>query len=609
VSTHACLALLLAALPTAARPAAEVAPRAAVVVGANAAVPGRQALRHAHHDAESMAEVLTAVGRFAPERVHVLRDPEPAQLLALVEREARALAGRPEAMLFFYFSGHADQASLWSGGRPVAIEALRQALDRGDVAVRIGVIDACQGGGWTRAKGLTPDAPFEVPIPRLLESEGSALIASSSGEESAHESDLLGGSFFTVHLAAGLRGAADESRDGQVTLTEAFEYARAQTIRDTARHAREPQHPSYALNLRGRQDVVLAQVAASRSALAIEQQEGPVELIHLASGLRLLELPQGPRQVTLAVPPGRYMLRRLGADGARTKEVAVPREGRAEVREGELVLVGTGRMAVKGPGPPATAPAGSWDLLLGGSASWPTTRNTRQLIQFGEPLPPGSITDPVNMAILDGRVAFTDRLSYRLGTLAFAYRLGEPGGVETIPYAGLLSWALGGNDENPLPFFRAGTGAGVRIPTGVGSLVLSGEVAAGAALARANLGIERFEAHGAAGFAIPIVAGVLDAHLAAGAGVYYYSGLRVVEGAHIPDGSRDLFWYFGSTQELGLSPLPLLRARLGRRVSIDLHGQVGRLNRPGALEPWTGKRTPSTKVDVSGWSAALHLWF
>ncbi len=70
------------------------------------------------------------------------------------------------------------------------------------------------------------------------------LIASSSGLESAHESDRLQGSFFTYHFTGGLRGAADRNGNGEITMTEAFEYAKERTIRDTLRVASETQHPA-----------------------------------------------------------------------------------------------------------------------------------------------------------------------------------------------------------------------------------------------------------------------------------------------------------------------------------------------------------------------------
>jgi hypothetical protein len=522
--------------------------RVAVVVGATGAAQGRAALTYSHRDAEQIADVLVAVGGFPADRVHVLRDPAPAELLALLERAASAVAGERDAMLFFYFSGHADRRALYSGGRAVPLEAVRAALDRSDIAVRIGVIDACQGGGWTRAKGLVPDAPFEVSLPQLLESEGSALIASSTGDESAHESDALAGSFFTVHLAAGLRGAADESGDGAVTLTEAFQFARQQTIRDTARRAGEPQHPSFALNLRGRQDVVLAQVAASPSTIALEQAEGPLELVHLASGLKLLELPPGPRTVRLAVPPGRYLVRRLAPDGVRVHELSVPRQGTAALSEGDLVLVPSERLVVKGelgrPSRAATPDRGDWQVSLGLVGS--SYANAFDGVQTGDWSGAWSGT----RLQVDGRVGITDRLTWKLGTLAFAYRFGDSSRVEVVPYAGALAWHIG-STPRVTDAGRVGAGTGIRLTEGSKALV-------------GTIGVElerkrTYQLRGSAGyeFGSRLVTFHLGIAHVREIGGYYGSGSSV--------------WLVGSVQDLGLETLPLARVHLPNRFSLDLH--------------------------------------
>jgi hypothetical protein len=89
--------------------------------------------------------------------------------------------------------------------------------------VRVGILDSCSGGCWTRTKGLQADAPFEVEVPLALTSEGSGLIAASSGLESAHESSELEGSFFTHHFVAGLaRCSEGEEPRVMVHLTPAF---------------------------------------------------------------------------------------------------------------------------------------------------------------------------------------------------------------------------------------------------------------------------------------------------------------------------------------------------------------------------------------------------
>ncbi len=201
---------------------AEEPRRIAVIVGANRSALGRESLRYSYRDAQDIADVLIQAGQFAPTDVHVLKDPEPDELIAMLDRQLSALAAASgESLLLFYYSGHADAGALYPAGKPLPFGSLRARLDNRAATVRIGIIDACSGGGWTGAKDLHAAPPFAVDVPLELSGEGSVLIASSSGVEKAHESERLLGSFFTHHLVAGLRGAADPRGDGVVTLGDA----------------------------------------------------------------------------------------------------------------------------------------------------------------------------------------------------------------------------------------------------------------------------------------------------------------------------------------------------------------------------------------------------
>jgi len=61
--------------------------------------------------------------------------------------------------------------------------------------------------------------------------EGTIVLTAGTLTEDAQESDQLGGSFFTHYLLSGLRGAADDNGDHIITVAEAFDYTRVQTIR------------------------------------------------------------------------------------------------------------------------------------------------------------------------------------------------------------------------------------------------------------------------------------------------------------------------------------------------------------------------------------------
>ena len=390
------LALAAALLATSRSPAIAAAPapprRVAVVVGANAASPGRQALRFAHLDARNVASVLRLAG-FASRDIHVLLDPRPAALLASLDRVLDSTAGTAgETMLVFYYSGHADSRALYPAGKPLALAALRERLDSSKATVRIGIIDACRGGGWTGSKGLSATEPFEVGAPLQLSNEGSVLIASSSGLQDAHESEALRGSFFTHHWNGALRGAGDANEDGVVTLAEAFAHAKALTIRDTALHTGTPQQPSFHLNLRGRRELPLVTLSARSSLVTVEQTSGPLQLVHLDSGVVVVELMRGRRTLRLAVPPGRYLIRRQATGGQelRAREIEVVAGKATRVSEENLTVVGHASLAVKSAEPPARYVAiGIGGGGLTAAAGEPFSQGVSWTLQAGYRIAPG----------------------------------------------------------------------------------------------------------------------------------------------------------------------------------------------------------------------------
>ncbi len=328
------LLVMLAAAPQGPR-------RFAVLVGANQAPAGRPKLRFAQRDAEQLQAVLARVGGVATQDALLLLDPEPEQVMTALRAVSTAiLAERRETVLYFYYSGHADESSLYPNGKHLSLGLLREALVGAPATVRVGIIDACRGGTWTRSKGLTAEPPV-VLAPMTLAAEGTVLIASSSGLEEAHESDVLKGSFFTHHFIGGLLGAADASGDGDVSATEAFQYAQGQTVRASARASLQPQHPSFEWNLHGRRDLVLTQLDEGSSTLAVDQTSGPLQVVELPSGLVLLEIPEGARKARLAVPAGDYLVRRVDQRSVVTaREVHVAAGKLTTVAESSLELVG-----------------------------------------------------------------------------------------------------------------------------------------------------------------------------------------------------------------------------------------------------------------------------
>ena len=406
--------------------------RSAIIVGANAAAAQRRPLRFAHRDAQQVAAVLQRVGGFRRQDTHVLLDPTPSELLATLDRELTRLGGTVgPSMLVFYYSGHADERAFFPNGQALSFEALRGRLDDRSVAIRIGIIDTCRGGGWTGTRGLVDDEPFDVEMPLDLSSEGSVLIASSSGLENAHESEALKGGFFTHHWNAALSGAGDRNGDGAVTLSEAYDYAKRFTIRDTALRTETPQHPSFQMNLRGRRDVPLARLSTHDTRLDVHQRRGPIQLIHLGTGLIVLELPEGERSVRLAVSPGRYVLRAQEKALARAIEVDVVANKTTSIREADLELVGRDEIETRG-GTPRSAslsavPRGDFDF--------------RTIIGTGYGA--SNFADDGTAFALNLIYGISDRWSIDLLGPAVAYRGGTYGDLEWVPALGVSGFSGG----------------------------------------------------------------------------------------------------------------------------------------------------------------------
>jgi hypothetical protein len=574
--------------------------RAAVVVGSNRAIDGREGLRYAHADARRVADALADVGGFARGDVAVLLDAAPAAVLAEVDRRLASLAGRKgRSLLVFYYSGHASADALFPGGQELPLAALRTRLEREGATVRVGILDACRGGGWTRSKGLTPVRPFSVSVPEGLASEGSAFIASSSGLQDAHESDALQGSFFTHHLVAGLRGAADRSGEGEVTLDEAFTYARERTVRDSVLHAPTPQTPSFDVQLRGREALALARVPGTGALLRVQQQEGPLELVDLRSGVTVLELAPGARTVRLALTPGAYVLRRRTAGGLRARELSLAPGQALAVAEADLTLVGTDALSRKGgadeerpvvPGPhfATTLPAGRVQVSArGGRAQFLPAGRLDAPFRGGMDFLLSQLEAferrPKSAAVTRVAVGLTDRLelgaSFAGGlvtgnNLVFhglgadvGYRLGEPAALEWTPWGRLM---LG----DPQRFTST---ASLRLALGVDARLWAGP------RSRVEGGLEALVHDFARPLSVPLPMARVGYthHFGEDLSVHLALGAALERG---PDSAAVLYTPqlgLGSLPSVGRRAQPLVRWRVLEWLALEGHAELALLGRTG----------------------------
>jgi len=292
--------------------AAGVVRRFALVAAANDGGPGRAPLQYALSDAERFASVLGDLGGVSPDDAIVLKQPKRSELEGAIDlmqrRVARARAAGDEAgrtEVIFYYSGHADDDGLLLGGDRFPYRLLRDRLDQMPAEVRIAVLDACASGVFTRLKGGVRRQPFQID--ESADMRGHAFLTSSAASEAAQESDRLGASYFTHYLVSGLRGAADVTGEGKVTLNEAYQFAFNETLGNTLDTKGGAQHPSYDINLSGTGDVVITDLRETPTTLVLSEGLDGRFFVRNARHELVVELykPYG-RKVELGLEPGRY---------------------------------------------------------------------------------------------------------------------------------------------------------------------------------------------------------------------------------------------------------------------------------------------------------------
>lgn len=310
--------------------------RLAVVVGSNLGSGARPPLQFAETDADRMADVLSDLGGVRAGDLWLLKKASLGAVRRSFEEATRRITeshGRTgtRTVLLFYFSGHSDGESLELGNERITFRDLRSWLGGTGAEVRLAIIDSCKSGALIAAKGGALGPAYEIRLSDDLTSTGDVVITSSASDENALESREIRGSFFSHHFLSGLRGAADASGDGQVTLAEAYRYAYAHTLTATASTFAGAQHPAYDFRLSGQGELVMTSLS------------NPSAVIELPAGFeRQLIADLGHDQVVgeitsgavtrLAVRPGTYVVRSWAGGKAFATKI--------EIRRGETRTIG-----------------------------------------------------------------------------------------------------------------------------------------------------------------------------------------------------------------------------------------------------------------------------
>jgi hypothetical protein len=166
---------------------------------------------------------------------------------------------------------------------------------------------------------------------------GHAFLTSSAATEVAQESDRIRASYFTHYLVSGLRGAADLSGDGRITLNEAYQFAFSETLGRTVDSKGGAQHPSYDINMTGTGDVVITDVRQLSATLMLDQDVEGRFFVRNAAQELIVEVykPYG-RTVSLGVEPGAYEVRVEQEKKALVAKVSVADGGRLTINRNQF---------------------------------------------------------------------------------------------------------------------------------------------------------------------------------------------------------------------------------------------------------------------------------
>lgn len=336
----ALVGLMLAAAPV----------RVLVSIGNDVGDPADAPLAWATEDAQRFLQLFVDIGGVSAPRAQLVAGQNATvvrEKLSEAAGHVNELAAQGEDVMFIvYVSAHASAGALHLNGTRLELAEVRERIAATSARLKLLVIDACDSGTVTQRKGLKAAPAYQVSIlPEPV--RGEIVITSSGPAESSQEWASLEGSLFTHHLLTGLRGDADVDQDGAVSLNEAYAYTFRRTVVNAAR---EGQHPTFDLDIAGAGEVQLSQPQRARSAVLFPAPlEGNWVLASQPKPYVVAEVEKvAGRPLRLAVPPGRYVLRKRMGEKVGLVTFELPFGGERVVDESELQVKHFAEVAVKG---------------------------------------------------------------------------------------------------------------------------------------------------------------------------------------------------------------------------------------------------------------------
>ena len=327
--------------------------RLGLMAGNNAGKDLARSLRYAEDEVGRLADLLKVAGDF--DDVVTLRGAGRAEiekgLVEVRQKLAAAKAAGNQTLFLFYYSGHGDNEALELGSERLPLRDLRGYLEQLSAAdVRVAFVDACQSGALTGVKGGKRVPGYEIRLADAGQVKGMAIVTSSTANEFSQESDDLKGSFFSQSIMAGLRGAADTSHDGQVTLSEVYQFAFKRTLASTAASLTGGQHPTYDYRMAGAGEIVLTRTLAKDARIAFVREAGSTYTVLSRTRDEVVaEVPSSAGEdIYLALPAGEYHVVRRTMGSVRERNLVLVPGSVTTVDPNGMIVVPQGNPRSKG---------------------------------------------------------------------------------------------------------------------------------------------------------------------------------------------------------------------------------------------------------------------
>ncbi len=284
----------------------------AILIGNNQGLEEENRLNFAEMDAGRVARILEKHGEFKERDIYKLLGGTSSDLYQLfedVENKIKKIKDTSEVFLFFYFSGHSTPEVLEMNKTEVPFQRIKEFLMTPEVKVKFAIFDSCYSGVVTGTKGAHMLPLNAQALEHQLNSSGFAILTSSSANELSSENVRFEGSVFTHYLLQGLDGAADFTKDGEVSISELYQYTYNQTVSETIGKSTTPQHPTFHYNMKGKGEVSLTAVPVKKSTLHFSNYlTGEGKIYDQLSGV-VLSTFDVSKQPTIQLASGKYQIK------------------------------------------------------------------------------------------------------------------------------------------------------------------------------------------------------------------------------------------------------------------------------------------------------------